>query len=70
MHALVLLCPVEADSQEQDNRGSLTSPSEGGPDLCRSYWTDLVAAAGIIISFDTHPTATQLSEKGGMAQWQ
>lgn len=24
-------------SWEQDNRGSLTSPSEGGPDLCRSF---------------------------------
>lgn len=61
------------DSWEQDNRGNLTRPSEGGPDLCRSFWTDLVAAAGIIMSFATHPTATQLSEKGGMApesQWQ
>lgn len=70
MHALVLLCPVEADSQETAGNRTTGEVSEAGPDLCRSFWADLVAAAGIIVSFDTHPTATQPSEKGGMAQWQ
>lgn len=60
--------PFSGDGWEQDNRGKLRNPSEGGFYLCRSFGKIKVAAVGIIKSFASQPTGIQLSEKAVMEQ--